>query len=62
MGEKIQKAFDLIFQEEGLQARMLVAMNAGIPSSKAAATPDTEMNIKKMEAAIKEITGKTVTL
>ena len=62
MGAKLQKAFDLAKQAAGLQAQMRLAMKAGMSEDKAAGAPDSPESIKKMEAALKEVTGKDVKL
>jgi hypothetical protein len=46
----------------GMKATMRLAMKGGMSSDKAAAAPDSPENIQKMEAALKEVTGKAVKL
>lgn len=62
MGERLLNGFQKVLETNGLKERMLVSINAGIPSAKAAELPDSEDNLKKLEAAIKEITGENVQL
>ncbi len=62
MGERLLKGFQDVLETRGLKDRMLVSINAGIPSAKAAELPDSVENLKKLEGAIKEITGETVKL
>ncbi len=62
MGKRLVEGFAKILESRGLKDRMLVAMKAGIPSMKARELPDTDENVKKLEDAIKEITGETVKL
>ncbi len=62
MGAKLLKAFDIAKDEGGVQVQMRLAMKSGMSSTKAGGEPDSPENIQKMEAALKEVTGKTVTL
>ncbi len=55
MGQKIARAFDIINNNCGLYERMRVSMISNIPSVKSKEIPDSYENIKKMEAAIKEV-------
>jgi len=62
MGERLKKAYEVVGKEGGLKAKMRLAVITSVPSSKADTAPDSPENIKKFEDAIKEITGKSVTL
>lgn len=62
MGAKLAKAFGIAKEAGGMQATMRLAMKSGMSSDKAAAAPDSPENIQKMEAALKEVTGKAVKL
>ncbi len=62
MGAKLLKAFDLVKDEGGVQLQMRLAMKAGLSSAKAGGEPDSPENIQKMEAALKEVTGKDLKL
>ena len=62
MGAKLQKAFQLAKEADGLQAEMRLAMKSGMSAQKAASEADSPDNIKKMEAALKEVIGKDVKL
>jgi len=55
MGQKIARAFEIIHNKCGLYERMRVSMISNIPSIKSKEIPDSYENIKKMEAAIKEV-------
>ncbi|MCP4104038.1 MAG: hypothetical protein GY749_00635 [Desulfobacteraceae bacterium] len=62
MGQRLEKGFEKAMEKGGIKTRMLVSMKSGIPSAKAASMPDSEEHIKKLEDAIKEITGDAVKL
>ena len=62
MGAKLQKAFDLAKEAGGLQAQMRLAMKSGMSSDKASGEADSPENIQKMEAALKDVTGKDIKL
>ena len=62
MGAKLQKAFQIAKDADGLQAEMRLAMKSGMSSQKAAGAPDSPENIQKMETALKEVIGKDVKL
>ena len=62
MGAKLQKAFQMAKEADGLQAEMRLAMKSGMSSQKAASEPDSPENIQKMEAALKDVIGKAVKL
>ena len=62
MGQRLEKGFEKVMEKGGMKARMLVSMKSGIPSAKAAGMPDKEEHIRKLEDAIKEITGETIKL
>lgn len=62
MGQKLVRGFEHVLESKGLKDRMLVAMKSGIPSLKAEELPDSDENVKKLEDAIREITGETVKL
>ena len=62
MGTRLVKAFSIAKEAGGMKATMRLAMKGGMSSDKAAAAPDSAENIQKMEAALKEITGKAVKL
>jgi len=62
MGQRLEKGFEKVIAKGGIKDRMLVSMKSGIPSVKAASMPDSEEHIRKLENAIKEITGETVKL
>jgi hypothetical protein len=62
MGNRLVKAFDIAKDAGGMKATMRLAMKGGMSSDKAAAAPDSPENIAKMEAALKEVTGKAVKL
>ena len=62
MGAKLKKAFDIAKEAGGLQAQMRLAMKSGMSSDKAGAAEDSPANIQKIEAALKEVTGKDVKL
>lgn len=62
MGAKLEKAFQIAKEADGLQAQMRLAMKSGLSAQKAASEPDSPENLKKMEAALKEVTGKDVKL
>ena len=62
MGAKLQKAFDIAKEAGGTQAQMRLAMKSGMSAGKAAGEADSPDNLKKMEAALKEVTGKDVKL
>jgi hypothetical protein len=58
MGQKLAHFYELIKAQGGIQGQMRLAMKTGLPSTKAAAEPDSPQNIAKFKAAFKEITGK----
>ena len=58
MGDKIEKLYDFIQAEGGIPAKMRIAMQTGVPSNKAAATPDSDEVLAKFRAAIKDVIGK----
>jgi len=62
MGAKLAKAFGIAKETGGIQATMRLAMKAGMSADKATSAPDSPENIQKMEAALKEVTGKAVQL
>lgn len=62
MGARLVKAFDIAKAAGGIQAQMRLAMKSGVSSAKAEGLPDSPDNIKKMEAALKEVTGKDTKL
>jgi len=62
MGAKLQKAFEMAKEAGGLPAQMRLAMKSGMSSDKALTLPDNPENIKKMEAAFKEVLGKDIRL
>ncbi len=62
MGQRLEKGFEKVMEKGGIKDRMLVSMKSGIPSAKAPSMPDSEEHIRKLEAAIKEITGEAVEL
>jgi hypothetical protein len=62
MGAKLEKAFQIAKEADGLQAQMRLAMKSGLSAQKAAGEPDSPGNIQKMEAALKEVIGKDVKL
>ncbi len=62
MGEKLLKAYDIAKDAGEVQAQMRLAMKSGLSSTKAGGEPDSPENIQKMEAALKEVTGKDVKL
>jgi hypothetical protein len=62
MGAKLAKAFEMAKQAGGLPLQMRLAMKSGMSSEKAAGAPDSPENIKKMEDAFKEVTGKDTKL
>ena len=62
MGTRLVKAFNIAKEAGGMKATMRLAMKGGMSSDKAAAAPDSAENIQKLEAALKEITGKAVKL
>lgn len=62
MGGKLQKAFQIAKDEAGLQGQMRLAMKSGMTADKAAGEPDSPENLQKMEAALKDVTGKSVKL
>ncbi len=62
MGRRLEKGFERVMEKSGIKDRMLVSMKSGIPSAKAASMPDSEEHIRKLEDAIKEITGEAVKL
>jgi hypothetical protein len=45
-----------------MQIEMRLAMKSGMSKQKASGAPDSPENIQKMEAALKEVTGKAVKL
>ena len=62
MGEKLARAFKIAKDEGGMQAQMRLAMKSGMSSAKALDEPDSPENVQKMESALKEVIGKSVTL
>lgn len=62
MGARLQKAFQIAKDEAGIQGQMRLAMKAGMSADKAGAAPDSPENMQKMEAALKDVTGKSVKL
>jgi hypothetical protein len=62
MGLKLQKAFRMAIEADGLKAEMRLAMKYGKTSQKASGEPDSPENIKKMEAALRDVIGKEVRL
>jgi hypothetical protein len=62
MGAKLQKAFQLAKDAAGIQAQMRLAMKSGMSAEKAAGIPDSPENLQKMQSALKEVTGKDITL
>ncbi len=58
MGDKLVAYYEFIRENGGMQEKMRLAMQTGVPSTKAAEAPDSPENIEKFKAAIKEITGK----
>ena len=62
MGAKLAKAFDIAKEAGGTQVQMRLAMKSGMSQQKAESESDSPENISKMEAALKEVTGKDVKL
>ena len=63
MGTKLSKAFDIVVNEGGgLQEKMRLAMKSGMSQKKAGSESDSPENIQKMEAALKEVLGKSIKL
>lgn len=62
MGARLKKAFDIAKEAGGLQFQMRLAMKSGMSAEKATAAEDSPANIQKMEAALKDVTGKAVKL
>ncbi|MBF0432507.1 MAG: hypothetical protein HQK83_14580 [Fibrobacteria bacterium] len=60
MGARLKTGFEKVFQLGGLKYRMLVSIKAAIPSVRALELPDSDENIKKLESAIKEVTGQHI--
>jgi hypothetical protein len=58
VGATLVKYYDFVKQEGGVAAQMRVAMKTLVPSSKAAATPETPDLLKKFQECIKEVVGK----
>ena len=58
MGQQLQKLYEFAKTAGGLPVQMRVAMKTGVPSAKAAETPDTPDLIAKAKAVIKEATGQ----
>ncbi len=59
MAEKLVKYYKFVQDEKGLQGKMQLAMKTGVPSAKAALSPDSPDVLKKFQEAIKAITGKS---
>ena len=62
MGQQLAKFYEAAKQAGGLQAQMRLAMKTGLSAEKAQAAPDSPENVAKFKAAIKEITGKEVSV
>jgi len=62
MGEILRKFYEFANQNGGTTAQMRLAMKTLIPSDKAISSPDSPENIDKFKTAIKEITGKDVSI
>ncbi len=62
MAEKLLKYYKFVLDQKGLQGKMQLAMKTGVPSAKAALTPDSPDMLKKFEVATQQITGKTLEL
>jgi len=62
MGTRLLKAFEIAKDDGGVKLQMRLAMKSGMSSSKAGSEPDSPENIEKVEAALKEVTGKAVKL
>lgn len=58
MGQKLLQYYEFVKKEAGFDGQMRLAMRTLIPSTKAAAEPDSPENIAKFRAAVKEVTGK----
>ncbi|MBI5511820.1 MAG: hypothetical protein HY903_23945 [Deltaproteobacteria bacterium] len=58
MGKQLSALYDFVEDEKGLLGKMDLATRTKIPSSKAAATPDTPETVQRFIAAVREITGK----
>ena len=59
MGQKLLKFYELIKSEGGVQAQMRLSMKTAVSSAKAGEAPDSPENIRKFQAAFKDITGKS---
>ncbi|MBF0107261.1 MAG: hypothetical protein HQM16_18275 [Deltaproteobacteria bacterium] len=55
MGEKINRAFEIVLQEAGLGDRMRVSMQSAIPSALALEVPDSPVNLEKIKNAVKDV-------
>lgn len=55
MGEVLVRYFDYVQKEAGMPAKMRLAMKVNMTSQKAAGEPDSEENLARVRAAVKEI-------
>ncbi len=58
MGSKLLKCYEFVESKGGMQGKMRLAMMTGIASGKAAGEADSDENVEKFRAAVKEITGE----
>ncbi len=59
MAEKLMKYYAYVGQEKGLGAKIQLATATKMPSTTAAAAPDSPDNLKVFRTAVEQITGKS---
>jgi hypothetical protein len=57
MGKRLEQYFEYAKEKGGLAAQMRMAMKFGMPSTKAAAAPDTPESVEKAKALCQEVLG-----
>ncbi|MCE1189414.1 MAG: hypothetical protein LWX56_09760 [Ignavibacteria bacterium] len=62
MGEKLLRYYKFVAEEKGIGGKLELAKKTKIPSSLAALQPDSKENVAMFIQAVKEITGKTLSL
>ncbi len=58
MAERLLKYYKHVYDSNGMAAKMQLAHETHIPSSKAAMEPDSEEHLRTFKAAVQRITGR----
>lgn len=62
MGLRLLKFYEFVNNQGGTQAQMRLQVMTGLTTTKAAAAPDSDENIGRFQAAVKEITGQEISV